>query len=105
MGLEIVSLAARHDGQVGRGLRAIVERDGLGVADVVVRAEGAAQDLAYSADHGRMATPLGLADDQPPIEELDRLVLVEEALLDEPVVFGPGEAAGLGAVWTSTSPS
>jgi hypothetical protein len=47
-------------------------------------------------DRHRVLTSLGLADDQQPVQQLDPLILVEEALLDEPVVLDPGEPAGFG---------
>jgi hypothetical protein len=39
-----------------------------------------------------MRTVLRLLDDQEPIEKLDRVILVEEAVVDQPLVLGPRPA-------------
>ena len=47
-----------------------------------------------------MFAPLGLLHHEEAVQQLDPLILLEEALVDEPIILSPGEAAGLDRRYT-----
>jgi hypothetical protein len=59
---------------------------------------------------GRMRARLGLSRDHLAPKQLDWLVLIEEAQIDQPIVFGPCPVTGAGrpapgAMWMSWLPA
>src|SRR5438874_1279033 len=91
----VVERATANHGEVGLRLGGVVERDGRPDAHVIARSECALKGRPRPGDGRRMSAPLGLLHDEEAVEQLYPLILVEEALLDEPIVLSPGEAAGL----------
>src|SRR3989442_3238443 len=89
MGLAVVAPTAGYHGEVGLWLGFVMEVDRGADADDPVGAESVPQGLLGEADGGFVWAPLRLGDDQLAGDQLDRLVLVEDAELHEPVVLLP----------------
>lgn len=95
MRIAVVAGAAGHHGHVGLGLGFVVEGDRVLKADDPALTEGRAERIPGETNRSGVRAALGLGDDHLAADQLDRLVLVEHAQLDEPVVLVPGPASGL----------
>src|SRR3989442_8362722 len=94
MSVDVSLDGTRHDRDIRLGLGQSIERNRRVFTAVMLRPEGAIQDLPDLHDRRRVTATLRLLDDEKPVEQFEPLV-VEEALLDEPVVLHPGDATRL----------
>src|SRR5207244_6517433 len=93
MSAPAVDPGARHDGDVGLGLRFVVQRDGSLRAHEPARTERRTQRVLDQTDGRVVRLALRLADDQLAAQQLDRLARLEHADLDQPIVLGARPAA------------
>src|SRR2546422_841860 len=91
----VVERAAANHGEVRLGLGGVIERDGGPNAHVIAWSERALKGRPHSGNGRRMFAPLRLLHHEEAVQQLDPLILLEEALVDEPIILSPGEAAGL----------
>src|SRR2546426_6632352 len=89
MGVPVVSRPARHDDDVGLGLRSFVESDRLFLAHIVGAAERFLERGAYQGDGRGVASTLRLPSDEQAVEQLDPVLWAEDADVDQLVVSGP----------------
>src|SRR6266852_6558441 len=86
MGVPVVSRPARHDNDVGLGLRSFVESDRLFLAHIVGAAELLLERGAYQGDGRGVAPPLRLPSDEQAVEQLDPVLWAEDADVDQLLV-------------------
>jgi hypothetical protein len=86
MALQVVAEPTRDDGNVRFRLRHSVERYGLLFAKVVATTEGLFQRNANEPDDDGVAISLRLTRDEQAVEQLDLVVLAEDAGIDHTVV-------------------
>jgi len=86
VGVQVVSRPARHDDDVGLGLRLLVERDRLLLPHVVGAAERFLEHGAHERDDRGVARALRLSGDEEAVEQLDPIFRAEDARLDEAVI-------------------
>ena len=91
MAFEVVLPAPADDREV-RLRFAVSRRDGGLNPDPESRREHRSQELCGDVDRGVVGELAGQLRNDPSFEELDPLVTVEQAEVDEPVVLGDGEA-------------
>src|SRR5262245_43811722 len=85
----IPRLPGNHD-DIGLGLRFVVEGDGILQPDQPAVPEGHPEGPRREGDGRRVRRALRLGDDELAAEQLDGLVLLKEADLDQLIVFPPG---------------
>src|SRR2546427_8526423 len=94
----VVLRAPRDDCDVGLGFGVVVEPDGSLRARVPPGPERRFQRPRGPHDRRVVRDALWLGDHELATDELDGLARLEHAQVDEPLVLGPAEAAGLGLV-------
>ena len=87
MRIDVITRRAADDADVRLGLGPVAENDGTLCLDEPTLAERPLQRLRHEK-HGRpVRAVLWLLHEQQAVEELDRVVLVEEAVVDQPLVL------------------
>src|SRR5262245_36571071 len=86
MSIQVLSGRARHDDDVGLGLRQIVESDRLLLAHVIGAVEWLCERGAHAEDDGGVAVALWLPSDEETVEEFNAVVRAEDASVDELVI-------------------
>src|SRR5689334_3019404 len=92
MSIDIVTQRATDDTDVGLRLGPEVEADRALDLNEPTIAERALERLRNEPHRGAVRARLRLLDEQQTIEQLDRVVLVEDAAIDQPRVLTPGPA-------------
>src|SRR5882724_7960822 len=83
---------ARHDRDIGLGLRLGVELDGTLRPYEPARLQRRPESVFHEADRGVVSAAQGLAHDELAADELERLVREEDADIDQSVVLRTGPA-------------
>jgi hypothetical protein len=83
----VVARRPAHDADIRLGLGAIVENDRALRLDEPAVAERPLQCLRGEQDRRPVRAALRLLDDQQPVEQLDRIVLVEKTVVDQALLL------------------
>src|SRR5205809_7939555 len=87
MRVDVVAWYALNDADVRLRLRAVIEDDRALRLDEPAFAERPLQRLRPEEHRGPVPAVLRLLHEQQPVEELDRVVLAQEIVVDQPLVL------------------
>ncbi len=86
----VVTRGASNDADIRLGLGPVIEDDRALSLNEPALSESALQRLRHEKHRRPMRAVLWLLDEQQTVEQLDRVVLVEEAVVDQPPVLVAG---------------
>src|SRR6266481_5058144 len=94
VGVAVGVRIAPHQGDVGLGLRGIVEGEGQLRVDLPGGAKGSAESVQHLADGRGVPAALRLTNDERTVEQLEQLAGLEHAQVDQTFVLDACPAAG-----------
>ncbi len=95
---EVIARRTGDDRNIRFRLGPVVEGDGQLLTDDPPSAERCAQRVGNEPDRCRMRGVLRFLDEQKPVEQFDRIIFVEQPVLDQAPVLDTGSASRLQSI-------